>query len=331
MARPRFFSRCGAGMLCLAVVGASGLPAQGPWLDSQSANLADQRAAAERFLDGLAGEGPAGARVPLRERMARLSALKPPLLTREDFKRAGARPYASNQILGSMGLLAALAAASVGSSQQAAQAALLQQYAGLLAGNENSGLLQAGAILGQESQDVAAGDASGAASLAQAFAGIAPAEVPPSYVPSPQDDALSDSLQLVDTYDWAATFMALGQAVMAGLMGAIEGGVYGAVVGVAVSLVASAIQGDFTQQNSTLAGGNGASSNGASAGSAEAQTLAGIVGASSGAGSLKSTAAGSSGGLGAPLAVPSGAAGQQVMPGKGSAAGGALVGAVQIP
>lgn len=331
MARRKIFLRWGAGVLCLTVLGARGLPAEAPSLDSQSANLADQRAAAERFLDALAGEGPAGARLPLRERMARLAALRPPTLTREDFRQAGARPYASNQILGSMGLLAALAAASVGSSQQAAQAALLQQYAGLLAGSGNAGLLQAGAILGQESQAVAAGDAGGATSLAQAFAGISPAAVPPGYLPSPQDAALSSSLQEVDTYDWAATFMALGQAVMAGLMGAVEGGVYGAVVGVAVSLVASAIQGDFTQQNSALAGGNGSSSGGAAAGQVVAQTLAGIAGAASGAGSPKSQAAGSAGGVGAALVVPTGAAGQQVMPGKGAAAGGALVGAVQIP
>jgi hypothetical protein len=310
---------------------APGLIAAGPDLATQASNLSDQRAAVSRFLDDLAGERPAGDGISLRERMARMAAHPPPSMCKEDFERAGKRPYAANQVLGSMGLIAAIAAATVGSAQQGVQADLLKQYAGMLSGNSDPRLQQASAIMSQESQAVSAGDSTGATALAQAFAGIATEAVPAGYQPSAADMALGASLKAVDSYDWASTFMALGQAVMAGLLGALQGGIYGAIVGVAVSLVTSAIQGDFTAQNSTLEGqGTNANSTGESAGVSGAQALAGIIGANTG-GSGQGASSGSAGLNGSVLTVASGASGQVLQPGKGSAAGGTLVGSEQSP
>jgi len=318
--------------MALLFCSAPGLMAAGPDLDTQASNLSDQRAAVSRFLDDLAGQRSSGDGISLRERMARMAAHPPPPMRKEDFEWAGKRPYAANQVLGSMGLISAIAAATVGSAQQGVQAALLQRFAGMLSGNSDPELQQAAAIMNQESQAVAAGDSAGATALAQAFAGIPAEAVPAGYQPSVADTALGASLNAVDSYDWASTFMALGQAVMAGLLGALEGGVYGAIVGVAVSLVTSAIQGDFTAQNSTLEGqGANANATGGNAGVSGAQTVAGIVGAASGGGLGQSPAFGSAGRNGSVLTVSSGASGQVLQPGKGSAAGGTLVGSEQIP
>src|SRR3984957_4195476 len=268
----RYVRQCRAVALLLCAV--PGIVAASPILDTQASNLSDQRTAVSRFLDDLAGQRSAADGISLRERMARMAAHPPPIICKKDFQRAGQRPYDANQVLGSMGLIAAIAAATVGSSQQGVQAALLQRFAGMLSGNSDPRLQQAAAIMSQESQAVAAGDSTGATALAQAFGGIPAEAIPAGYQPSAEDMALGASLKAVDSYDWASTFMALGQAVMAGLLGALQGGVYGAIVGVAVSLVTSAIQGDFTAQNTTLEGqGGNSNSAGENAGVSGAQVL----------------------------------------------------------
>lgn len=312
----------------LACWSSSMLCAAGPTLDSRIANLKDQKAAISQFLDGLAGQQAMWGTFD-KNKLATFAAHRPPKISRVDLTKAAQSPYQTNLVVGSMGFLATIGAATIGSAVQNAQAALLTRYAALLDGNSNASLRQASVLLSAESQAIAVGDAGAAATLAQSITDIAPAAVPPGYQPNASDLSLSAKLETIDSYDWASAFLALGQAVMAGALGAMEGGVYGAVVGAAVSLAASAMQGEFTAQNSHVSqtGPDNSDTNSGLTGG-PAQTVGSSAFDQAG---LDSASPNPTAKIGAPLVLPQGASQMVLQPGKGSAAGGALVGAQQIP
>lgn len=281
------------------------------------------RASHEMERDYAAGE------FSLRARMNLICASGRTKLTKKDFDRAARRIYASNRVLGCMGLLAAIAAEMVGSAQQGAQAALLSQYAGLLSGNSDPGLRQASVVMGQESQAVANGDSVGATTLAQTFADIPGQAIPEGYQPGSEDLSLSANIQTIESNAWANALETLGKTAMAGLLGTIQGGLYGAVVGMAAALVESSIQGNFSPQPSSLAGAEGALGAFQSSLASQGQTLGGIATDFPGLQQVQAV----SGSLmknSSVLAAPAGAGDQVLQPGGGAAAGGALIGAKQV-
>lgn len=304
-------------------------------------NIDSERQEISRFLDQLASAPTEAPPVPERANSAsddlsmragssHIGAHGLMALSKSDLEGAGRRSYASNQVLGCMGVLAALAAAMVGTTQQNAQAALLSHYSGLLAGNSDPGLQQASAVMGQESQAVAAGSSADATTLAQSFANIPEHVIPDAYQPSADDLGLASTLQTVETDAFASALAILGRAAMAGLLATMQGGVYGAVVGIAASLVESSIQENFNAQASSVPGIGGAlvtieSSLGSSGGQTQFATGPGLLGiaqtAVPSAGAIKNSAV---------LTAPSGAADHLVQPGNGAADGGALVGSQQI-
>jgi len=214
-------------------------------------NVQGQYTAVGKFLDQLAGREGSHDGLTLRERAARYAAAGMPRITRSEVRRWARSPYASNQMLATADVLGALGRAAVGTSQQAQQAALLQQFAQLLAGTSNASLSSASASLSQESQAVAAGDSAAATAAAEQLQSLALQALPAGFMPSADDQAAAATMQAVSSYDWGSLFMALGQAVLAAVVGFIEGGPYGAIAGAAVSLITSAMAGDFTSQNTS--------------------------------------------------------------------------------
>lgn len=310
-------------------------------LQSAGANIDAEHQEILRFLDQLASapaEVPSGPErgyrtcddLTLRGRKFQVSDYGQGTLTKNDLERAGGRPYASNQILGCMGLLAAIAAEMVGTAQQGAQAALLSHYAGQLSGNSDPGLQQAAVVMGQESQAVATGDSADATTLAQSFANIPGNVIPAAYQPSAEDSSLTATLQAVESNAWAAALMTLGKAAMAGLLATMQGGVYGAVVGFAASLVESSIQGNLNGQTSSAAGiGAAMGAIEGNLGSTGGQTPNGIGTGLSGLEQIQA-ASGSVVKNSTILAAPTGAGDQVVQPGNGSADRGAFVGSQLI-
>ena len=297
--------------LPIAVAAALQLAAGAAWasstLDSRAENVAAQQTAVSKFLETLAASNGDLDGEALRTRMGRLALIQPPMPTKTDLEAAGHSPHAANHILGTMGLVAALAAATVGTALQGAQAALLSEFSGLLAGNGNPKIEQEAALLAQESNAVDNGDGPGAAAIARQFSGISGDLPAPNYIPAATDAAVEATMSQVGAWDWANVFMALGKSLMAGLLGSLQGGAFGGLAAMASSLIAAAVNGSFTSDNLVAVPAQAAQSR------------------SSGQN------AGSQQGPNAVLSVPSGASGIQMLPGQGSAAGGALVGARQYP
>jgi hypothetical protein len=129
--------------------------------------------------------------------------------------------------------------------------------------------------------------------------------------------------------------MALGQAVMAAVFGAIQGGIYGAIVGLAVSLISSAVEGDFSSQTSTIKSAPSATANsGVTAQFQQSSLMLQQFGSeyplTSSMNQGANTFQGSTNINATELKAPSGASGIELQTGKGSAAGGVLVGAQTI-
>ena len=286
-------------------------------------NVQGQYTAVGKFLDQLAGREGSHDGLTLRERAARYAAAGMPRITHAQVRRWARSPYASNQMLATAVVLGALGRAAVGTSQQTQQAALLQQFAQLLAGTVNASLSSASAILSQESQAVAAGDLAGAAAAAEQLQSLDLQALPSDFTPSADDQAAAATMQAVSSYDWGSMFMALGQAVLAAVVGFLQGGVYGAIVGAAVSLIESAIAGDFTSQNTSYnqvgaATGNSASMAGGVT-SSLTSSLPGGGGVLSGAGGL---------GTNTVLQRPAASSNFTIQNGQGEAATGALPGSI---
>jgi hypothetical protein len=318
----RLIRRAGLG-LALAAIGAR------LFADTTSAgirlnNVTDQQTAAAKFLDGLARQARSPDGLTQRQRMMRLAGNPVPPPSRAEMAQMGRSAYQSNQVVAAMDVVGALGQAAVGTSQQANQAALLRQYAALLAGNSNANLSTASSALSQEAQAVSDGDQAAAMAAAQQIQSISLETVPADYLPTDADQAASSSLAASTGYDWASMFMALGQAVLAAVMGFISGGPYGAIAGAAVSLITSAINGSFTSQTTTLASGSSSAAGdiGTEASSASQGLVAGAIAGAA----LKSN----SGALGSNnvIQAPSGAANVQIQNGQGVASTGALPGSV---
>lgn len=324
MPKRSLIRRVGLGLTLFAF--AAQLRAETALMGTPLANVTDQHAAAARFLDDLAGKPVSRDGLTTRERMVKLASVRVPWLSRSDAARIGRSPYQANRMLAAMDVVAALGQASVGTSQQSIQAALLQKYAALLVGNSNASLAVAASALSQEAQAVAAGDQAAATSAAQQIQDIELQPLPAGYQPTTADQAVAASLAASTGYDWASMFLALGQAVLAAVMGFISGGPYGAIAGAAVSLITSAMSGEFTAQNTTLASSSGSSA-AADVGLLAASASQGLV-AETAVGAALKTNNGSLGASNNVLQAPTGAANIQVVNGQGVASTGALPGAV---
>ncbi|MGH7441953.1 MAG: hypothetical protein ACREKE_04685 [bacterium] len=247
-----------------------------------------------------------------------------PDLTKRELQQAAASPYAANLVLGSAGLIAAVGAATSGSSIRDMQINLLARYAALLSGSGGPALQKASSILTAESQALASGDAAQAQALAEGFAAIAPESVPSGYRPNATDLSLSSALETVDSYDWVSTLSALEAAALAGLSNALAGDFYGALARVALSLAESALQGRFSQENVVVKNG----SVGANAMQAGGQTSSStLIAVASNALPVESA----TGWNGTTLKTQEGASNQALQPGIGTADNGVLVGAQVAP
>ncbi len=227
----------------------------------------------------------------------------PPWSLREAVQRPK-DAQAVNDIVGTAVIIAALGALSVGSAAQGEQASLLADYAAFLSGSSNPRVQQTSGVLAQESTAVAQGAGYQATALASALAAVAPESNAAAGQVEISDQTLEKALSAGSEFDWNSMLAVLGQAAVAALQGAIVGGGYGALAAAALSLMESAIQGEF--QAGAVEGG-----------------VPDVA--------APGPAASNHGDLGAPLAVPSGAASITLRPGTGAAPGGVLVGAQTTP
>ena len=327
--------------VALAFAGmAARLLAAGPTFAPQKDNVVNERKAAAKFLDGLAGNRPASKNAASwRERMKQLSRVKPPRWTKDHFKNMDS--YEVAHTIGAMAVIGTIAQAAVGTSQQAIQAVLLQKWAALLAGNSNASLAQTSVVLSNEAAAVAAGDAAGAATALQGLQQVGIPSIPSDYAPTMADLSNDGGLQDSMSYDWGSTGTALGEDVMAAVAALFTTTWVGAIVVLVVALITSAINGSFSQENHSY------SMKGSPSGGfiAQVQAPAGtwsssqdplmiaqqsIISQASSTMINQGSMGANAGGTNTVLNVKSGAAGQAVNIGNGTAAGGALVGAAQV-
>jgi hypothetical protein len=239
-----------------------------------------------------------------------------------DLRAAPQDPYGTNATLKIMTAFAGIAAQSIGSPSQAAMAQNLQTYGGQLAASANPSLSAQGGLMQEEASAVNLGDGDSAQSLATAMQGL-PQESTAGLTPSPADQAWTSSLQQFgqqEAQSAAASFSQLALQALGSWLQSENGGSSSGsgTASLLTPLLSSLTGGGRSNSGGLNAGGGGSGFGGI--GAFPGQSGAGAFGHSGG------STQNSTGGLGAPLAAPAGAANVPLNPGDGSASGGAFPG-----
>jgi len=233
-----------------------------------------------------------------------------------DFREASQSPCSVDATLQVMTALAGIAGESVGSPSQASMAQNLQTYGGQLAASPNSSLSAQGGLMQEEAAAVNLGDEESAQSLASAMQNL-PQEDTTGLTPSPSDEAWTADLQQVGQQAAQSAETSFSQAALQALGSWLQSESGGSSATSSNTSLLSPIL------SSLMGGGRnapGASYTGGMGGAFSGQSLG-----AGGSGRLASGGGGQNGGgLGVPLAAPSGGANVPLNPGDGSASGGAL-------
>jgi hypothetical protein len=233
-----------------------------------------------------------------------------------DFRDASQSPCSVNETLQVMTAVAGIAGESIGSPSQASMAQGLQSYGGQLAASPNSSLSAQGGLMQEEAAAVNLGDGESAQSLAAAMQNL-PQEDSAGLTPSPSDEAWSADLQQIGQQAAQTAESSFSQAALQALGSWLQSEGGGSSSGSGSTsfltpILASVIGGGRNVSGASNMGSTGGAFSGQSLGAGGTGRQAAVGGGQNG------------GGLGMPLAAPSGGANVPVNPGDGSASGGAL-------
>ncbi|MGH7441952.1 MAG: hypothetical protein ACREKE_04680 [bacterium] len=279
-------------------------------------NIAAEREAVLHFLEDLGSNsgvpigvlGSAGAdrfQAAVRPAFSPMSYASLALRRRRcDLRQAGESPCRIKATRAMMTALSSIAVQAIGSPAQASLAQSLQSYGGTLAESTDPTLSAQGGLMQEESSAVNLGDAASAQSFVSAMQGL-PQES--TSVPSPADQAWIASLQQTAVSGASSAASSLGQAGMQALLNDLGSNSTGgsgdtSFIGPLLSSLENKGAGTTSLSGGALSG-------------MESQGLGALVGGQSESGGQ---------GIGASLAVPTGASDMPISSGSGSASGGAL-------